>query len=189
MTDADDTTRTWPEFRCRDEVVIPAPVEPVWAAITDLSTYGAWWSLIRVTPLDPDRSILAPGVRFHITGARPGQPAATGWTVEVTGVVPHERVDLTYTDGDLVGTVSWDLAPADGGTSVAYVYHGVRPTHARSAASFERYGTGLHSVAMQVDALAGLGRYVTDAPLDDAWRETVAENMAAGLAALPEPPG
>ena len=185
MTDADDATRTWPEFRCRDEAVIPGPVEPTWAAITDLSTYAVWWTLVRVTPLDPDRSVLGPGVRFHITGARPGQPAATGWNVAVTEVVPHERIDLTYTDGDLVGTVSWELAPADGGTSVAYVYHGVRPTHARSAASFERYGTGLHSVAMQVDALAGLARFVTGQPLDDAWREQVATAMADGLAALP----
>jgi uncharacterized protein YndB with AHSA1/START domain len=187
MTDSDGTARTWPEYRCRDEAVIPGPIEPVWAAITDLSTYAAWWTLVRITPLDPAQTILAPGVRFHIAGARPGQPPTTGWNVAVTGVVPHERIDLTYTDGDLVGTVSWELAPADGGTSVAYVYHGVRPTHERSAASFERYGSGLHSVAMQVDALAGLARSVAGAPLDDAWRATVAEHMAAGLAALAEP--
>ena len=166
------------------------PVEPVWDAITDLSAYAAWWTLIRVTPHDPaGGTVLAPGVRFHIAGARPGQPATGGWNVEVTGMVPNERIDLAYTDGDLVGTVSWEVAAVDGGTSVAYVYHGVRPTHAGSAASFERYGTGLHSVAMAVDALAGLARYVTGQPLDDAWRARVQAAMAEGLAALPESSG
>ena len=185
MSDATTTAATWPEFECRDEAVIPAPIEPVWKVLTDLSTYATWWTLIRVTPLDPEgATVLTPGVRFHIAGVRPGQPATGGWNVEVTGVVPHERIDLAYTDGDLVGTVSWQLAAVAGGTSVAYVYQGVRPTHAGSAASFERYGTGLHSVAMQVDALAGLARYVNGAPLDDQWRAAVAERMAAGVAAL-----
>ena len=48
-----------------------------------------------------------------------------------------------------------ELAPAAGGTDVAYVYRGVRANAATTRASFARYGTRLHSLAMREDALAG----------------------------------
>jgi hypothetical protein len=165
---------------CRDEAVIPAPIDVVGEVLTDLSTYGAWWTLIRCTPHGPTR--LAPGVRYTISGSRAGPPTRS-WVVEVEAVEAG-RIDLRYVEGDLVGPVGWELVPVDGGTLTAYVYRGVRAGSPGSQATFDRYGTRLHSVAMRVDALAGLARYVRGEPLDDAWRTHVADAMAAGVAAL-----
>jgi uncharacterized protein YndB with AHSA1/START domain len=106
------------------------------------------------------------------------------WTVEVLELDPPHRIEFAYVDGDLIGRTAWELEPADGGTLTAYIYRGVHATSASSDATFERYGTRLHSVAMQVDALAGLARYLNGEPLDDAWRAEVHARMDAGVAAL-----
>jgi uncharacterized protein YndB with AHSA1/START domain len=165
--------------------VIPGAPDAVWAALADLAAWAQWWSVIRVEPVDPDAStMLQPGLRFRIVGNRPGGPTR-GWTVEVLAVVPNARIDLLYADGDLRGRTSWELAPAPGGTSVAYVYHGVSPTNAETAASWLRWGTGVHECAMRVDTLPGLARYVGGEPLDDAWREQVQIAMSECVAALP----
>jgi uncharacterized protein YndB with AHSA1/START domain len=101
--------------------VIPAPVDAVWAALVDLAAWALWWVVVRVEPVEPDAGTkLAPGFRFRILGSRPGGPTR-GWTVEVLDVVPTERIDLLYAEGDLYGRTSWELAPVAGGTSVAYV--------------------------------------------------------------------
>jgi uncharacterized protein YndB with AHSA1/START domain len=166
---------------CRDEAVLPAPPARVWEALTDLSTWQQWWNLVTVVPLGP--TALAPGVRFRFEGQRTGRPP-TVWTVEVVELDPPNRIELAYIDGDLIGRTAWELEPAGGGTSTAYVYRGVHATSPSSDATFERYGTRLHSVAMQVDALAGLARFLTGEPLDDAWRAEVHDRMDAGVAAL-----
>jgi uncharacterized protein YndB with AHSA1/START domain len=167
---------------CRDEAVIPAAPEVVSDVLTDLTTYGAWWTLVRCEPLGPTR--LAPGVRFRFSGSRGGGPPTTSWTIEVEALVPGRRIDLRYVEGDLLGPVGWELEPVDGGTRTAYVYRGVRANAPGAQATFDRYGVRLHNVAMRVDALAGLARYVQGEPLDDAWRAEVAERMAAGVTAL-----
>jgi uncharacterized protein YndB with AHSA1/START domain len=166
---------------CRDEAVLPAPPGRVWEALTDLSTWQEWWNLVTIVPLGP--TALAPGVRFRLGGQRAGRPP-TVWTVEVVELDPPARIELAYVEGDLVGRAAWELEPAEGGTRAAYVYRGVHATSPASGETFERYGTRLHSVAMQVDALAGLARYLTNEPLDDAWRAEVRARMDAGVAAL-----
>jgi len=166
---------------CRDEAVVPAPPGRVWDVLTDLTTWQQWWNLVTVVPLGPTR--LAPGVRFRFEGQRPGRPP-TVWTVEVTELDAPNRIELAYVDGDLIGKTAWELEAADGGTRAAYVYRGVHATSEGSAATFERYGTRLHSVAMQVDALAGLARYLRGEPLDEAWVAHVHAAMDAGVAAL-----
>jgi uncharacterized protein YndB with AHSA1/START domain len=166
---------------CRDEAVLPAPPARVWDVLTDLSTWQQWWNLVTVVPLGPTR--LAPGARFRFEGQRPGRPP-TVWTVEVLELDPPSRIELAYVEGDLVGRTAWELEPADGGTRTAYVYRGVHATSPASDATFMRYGTRLHSVAMQVDALAGLARYLLGEPLDEPWREEVHARMDAGVAAL-----
>src|SRR5262245_22461492 len=98
-----------PEYKCRTEAVIPASVEDVWAALADLSEWAQWWVVVRVEPIDPaEATALRPGFRFHITGSRPGGPPR-GWIVEVLDVVPNERIDLLYAEGDLYGRTSWEL--------------------------------------------------------------------------------
>jgi uncharacterized protein YndB with AHSA1/START domain len=167
---------------CRDEAIIPAAPEVVFDVLTDLTTYGRWWTLVRCEPLGPTR--LAPGVRFRFSGSRGGGPPTTAWTIEVEALDPARRIDLRYVQGDLLGPVGWELAPADGGTRTAYVYRGVRANAPGAQATFDRYGVRLHNVAMRVDALAGLARHVRGEPLDDAWRAHVSDEMATGVAAL-----
>jgi uncharacterized protein YndB with AHSA1/START domain len=166
---------------CRDEAVVPAAPERVWEALTDLATWQQWWNLVTIVPLGPTR--LEPGVRFKLGGQRPGRPF-TGWTVEVLELDPPHRIELGYVEGDLIGRTAWELEAAEGGTRAAYIYRGVHATSERSGATFERYGTRLHSVAMQVDALPGLARYLQGEPLDEAWVAEVHARMDAGVAAL-----
>jgi len=167
--------------RCRDEAVIAAAPERMWEILTDLGTWSRWWTLVEVVPLGPTE--LAPGVRFRFQGQRPGRPP-TGWTIEVVELDPPRRIELAYVEGDLIGRTAWELDAVDGGTRAAYVYHGVEARSEGSDATFARYGTRLHSVAMQVDALAGLARLVAGEPLDEAWRAEVRARMDAGVAAL-----
>jgi uncharacterized protein YndB with AHSA1/START domain len=184
MTDTDTAGRD--TYEVRDEAVLPATTEDVWTVLSDLATWRDWWTLIRVEPLDPAApTAVAPGLRFRIEGSRPGATSTRGWNVEVREVVPNERIELEYTDGDLVGFTAWEVAPApDGGTRVAYVYHAVRATNDDAAATFARYGTRLHSAAMAVDALAGLRRAVAGQPLDDTWRAEVQSAVAERVGAL-----
>jgi uncharacterized protein YndB with AHSA1/START domain len=167
---------------CRDEAVIPATPAVVFGVLSDLTTYGSWWTLVRCAPLGPTR--LAPGVRFEFSGSRGGGPPTTAWIIEVEALEPGRRIDLRYVEGDLLGPVGWELEPADGGTRTAYVYRGVRANAPGAQATFDRFGLRLHNLAMHVDALAGLTRYVRGEPLDDAWRAEVAARMADGVAQL-----
>ena len=100
-------------------------------------------------------------------------------------VVANERIDLLYAEGDLFGRTSWELEPVAGGTSVAYVYHGVRPVNEEMAAAWRRWGSGSHECNMQIATLPGLARYVGGEPLDDAWRTEVEAAVARCIAALP----
>ena len=184
MTAAADASGS-PGYRCRTEAVIPAPVDAVWAALADLSQWARWWVVVRVETLDPSgATVLRPGLRFRILGSRPGGPTR-GWTVEVLDVVANERIDLLYAEGDLFGRTSWELEPVAGGTSVAYVYHGVRPVNEEMAAAWRRWGSGSHECNMQIATLPGLARYVGGEPLDDAWRTEVEAAVARCIAALP----
>lgn len=153
--------------------------------LRDLGGYARWWTLVEVTPL-AGGALIAPGGRFRFTGRRPGGEVV-GWTAEVLEVDEPRRIELAYVAGDLAGRTAWELEEEAGATRVAYVYHGVVPLGAASRASFARYGTRLHSMAMREDALAGLARLLggPGAELDDAvWRASVRERVARGVRAL-----
>jgi uncharacterized protein YndB with AHSA1/START domain len=173
------------EFSCRDAIVLAAPAAACFAPLVDLTTYARWWTLVRAEALAGGPT-LAPGVRFRLTGARPSGPPVA-WVVEVLEVAPPRRIELAYAAGDLLGRTAWELAPAMGGTEVAYVYRGVRANAATTRASFARYGIRLHNLAMREDALAGLRRVVVGVDAeqaDDAWRAGVAARVAAGVRTL-----
>ena len=172
-------------YRCRTEIVVPASVDDVWAALVDLAEWTRWWVVVHVEPVDPDAgTVLQPGYRFRIVGNRPGGPPRS-WVVEVLDVRPKERIDLLYAEGDMYGPTSWEVNPVAGGTEVAYVYHGVRPLDPEMAASWQRWGSGSHECNMRLATLPGLARYVTGEPLDDSWREEVKAAVGACIAALP----
>jgi uncharacterized protein YndB with AHSA1/START domain len=172
-------------YQCRTEAVIPAPVAAVWAALADLAEWARWWVVVRVEPLDPGAgTVLRPGLRFRILASRPGGPTRQ-WGVEVLDVVPKERIDLLYADGDLYGRTSWELTRVPAGTSVAYVYHGVWPVNEELAAAWRRWGSGTHECNMRMATLPGLARYLGGEPLDDLWRGQVEAAVAECIAALP----
>jgi hypothetical protein len=172
-------------YRCRDDVIVPAASEACFAVLRDLGTYARWWTLVRVESL-AGGARLSPGVRFRFGGTRL-DGSTTAWVARVTAVHAPLRIELEYDEGELLGTTGWELAHAPGGTRVAYVYYDVRPNAPDAEASFVRYGTRLHSLAMREDALAGLVRLLGGAgsDVDDAaWRARVRERMASGIAAL-----
>lgn len=171
-----------PEQTCRDEAVIPAPIDEVFAVLSDLSTYPHWWTLIQVVPLSDETRVL-PGTPFRIEGSRPGGPTR-GWDCEVLEVDAPNRIEIAYVRGDLLGRSAWELERVEGGTKIAYVYRGVRANEEGSAETFRRYGTRLHSVAMQADALSGIARYIKGEPLGAEWRADVQARMTAGVQAL-----
>ena len=141
MSAAADDGHEPPAYHCRTEVVVPASVDDVWAALVDLAEWTRWWVVVRVEPVDPDTgTVLRPGLRFRIVGSRPGGPPRS-WIVEVLDVIPKERIDLLYAEGDMYGRTSWELAEVPGGTEVAYLYHGVRPLEPEMAASRRRWGS------------------------------------------------
>jgi uncharacterized protein YndB with AHSA1/START domain len=169
------------EHRCRDERVVPAPIDRCFALLADLATWARWWTLVTVTPNGPDTR-LVPGMRFRFTGGD------VSWPVRVLEVIPSSRIELAYAGEEYLGATAWELDAAGiDATRVAYVYRGVRPASAHAEAHFARWGTRLHSVAMQEDALAGLVRLAggPGSALDDgAWRRDVRRRVAAGIAAL-----
>jgi uncharacterized protein YndB with AHSA1/START domain len=60
-------------YEVTDEAVIEAPVDAVWAVLSDLATWREWWTLIRVIPLDADApTVVHPGQRFRIEGRTAG---------------------------------------------------------------------------------------------------------------------
>jgi uncharacterized protein YndB with AHSA1/START domain len=173
------------EHRCRDERRIAAPRARCFEALLDLSGYGRWWTLVTVMP-EGDASRLRSGLRLRFAGARPGGDRVE-WSCEVVEVDAPARIELAYTGGEYLGRTAWELADVGDATVVAYVYRGVIPSSPHAQAHFARWGTRLHSVAMQEDALAGLDRLLggPGAELDDeTWRRGVQRRVAAGIRAL-----
>ena len=172
---------TGPEMRCRDEVFVAATPEQVYDVLTDLRTYGRWWTLMQAIPVSGPE--LHEGSRWVFEGSRPGGRASR-WTVEVTGMDRPHSIELSYVEGDLLGSAAWEVRPVGAGSVVAYVYRGVRAAHPASAETFRRYGTSLHSVAMQADALAGLARYLAGDEMDEAWHRGVRARVDKAIGEL-----
>ena len=172
------------DYRCRDEPLVPASPSRCFDALADLGTYARWWTLVAVKSDGPTR--LAPGVRPRFAGARPGGERVE-WPAEVLEAEPPARIELAYTGGEYEGRTGWEVVADGDGARVAYVYRGVRPVSDSARGHFARWGTRLHGVAMQEDALAGLARFFggPGAELDDAaWAADVRRRVAAGIRAL-----
>jgi uncharacterized protein YndB with AHSA1/START domain len=168
----------WTPQYCRDARAIAADAGRIFEALLDLRSWRSWWFAMKAVPYDGSRR-LAPGSHFRFDGG------VSAWDVEVQAVESPRSLRMDYVAGDLLGPVEWRLEPLpDGGTEIAYIYHGVRANAPRAAQTFGRYGTSFHALVMQADALAGLDRFVRGEPLDESWRTQVQARIAEIRATL-----
>ena len=145
-------------FHADDGVVGASPAR-CYELVLAARRYGEWWPQARCAVLGSEGTLRI-GSRLRLSG-----DAATS-VVEVVGLAPPRRIDLRYTEGDLIGPARWEFLPDAAGTRIRFAYRGVRPNGTAMADGFAS-GRALreHSQAMR-DAFAGLCR-VLEAPATD----------------------
>ena len=171
-----EDAKDWSPQYCGDEAFIPAPPGTVFDALLDIGRWNDWWETMRFEPAQDGPSRVGDRIVFDGVVSR--------WTVEVTAINRPRSIRYRYADGALVGDTEWRVTPAPGGCRAAYVYHGVRACADRAASTFGRFGTALHTMVMQADALDGLRRLMVGEPLDEHWRRSVRDRVADGRARL-----
>lgn len=171
-----DGPRDWSLQYCNDAVFVPAPADRVFDILLDIGRWNDWWETMRFETERPGP--LSVGDRALFDGN------VSKWTVEVEAIDRPTSIRYRYLEGSLAGETEWRVTPAPGGCTAAYIYHGVRACQDRAANTFGRFGTALHTMVMQADALDGLVRLMTGRPLDAAWRQSVRDAVAAGRARL-----
>ena len=171
-----EDARDWSLQSCEDAIFVPARADAVFDVIRDARGCNDWWTVMRFegAPEGPVRS----GDKIVFDGG------VSRWSVEVGEIDAPHRIALRYVEGALVGEAEWRVTPEPGGCRAAYVYLGVRACEDRAAQTFGRFGTRLHTMVMQADALPGLVRRVTGEPTGEAWRRSVRDAVAAGREAL-----
>lgn len=171
-----DDCHDWSLQYCDDAAFIAAPAEAVFDVLLDIAGWNRWWETMRFESARSGPSQV--GDRAIFDGV------VSTWTAEVVAIDRPWSIRYRYVEGALVGDTEWRLTPVTGGCRAAYVYHGVRACTDRAATTFGRFGTALHTMVMQADALDGLRRLLTGARLDAAWRQAVRDKVAAGRAQL-----
>jgi len=172
----DEPAKDWSSQFCEDAIFVPVSPDAVFDALLDVGRWNDWWVMMRFLP-DGDGP-LESGKRIEFDGG------INRWTVVVGAIGRPRRIGLRYAAGDLLGDAEWRIAPEKGGCRVSYVYLGVRAAAERAAATVGRFGTRLHTMVMQADALPGLVRLMTGRALDETWRQSVRDSVQAGREAL-----
>jgi len=99
---------------------LQAPIEPVWAAISQLEQLPAWYPAVQevqtLTPGDPDA--VGSRVRYLIKGRLPMRLA---FEATIARVDPPRELEL-QAEGDLAGTGRWLLDHQGGVTTVRYLW-------------------------------------------------------------------
>jgi uncharacterized protein YndB with AHSA1/START domain len=99
---------------------LQAPIEPVWAAISQLEQLPAWYPAIQevqtLTPGDPDG--VGSRVRYLIKGRLPMRLA---FEATIARVDPPRELEL-QAEGDLAGTGRWELQQQGEVTEVRYLW-------------------------------------------------------------------
>jgi hypothetical protein len=127
MTDSDTIDRAEPMAQQRhandyyflDKWFIPAPIDKVWAYISNSKSYPQWWGMAweNVTPLnDVPPGGVGAKVSIIAKGVLPYKVKLTIETVRVEK--PHTLGVIA--SGDLNGSGLWQLKEVDGGTAVSY---------------------------------------------------------------------
>ena len=99
---------------------LQAPIERVWAAISQLEQLPAWYPAVQevqtLTPGDPDA--VGSRVRYLIKGRLPMRLA---FEATIARVDPPRELEL-QAEGDLAGTGRWELQQQGGVTTVRYLW-------------------------------------------------------------------
>jgi uncharacterized protein YndB with AHSA1/START domain len=99
---------------------LQAPIERVWAAISQLEQLPAWYPAVQevqtLTPGDPDA--VGSRVRYLIKGRLPMRLA---FEATITRVDPPRELEL-QAEGDLAGTGRWELQHQGEVTTVRYLW-------------------------------------------------------------------
>jgi uncharacterized protein YndB with AHSA1/START domain len=126
---------------------IPAPVEQVWATVSDPETYPDWLvGAQRMRSVDSD--FPAPGSEFHHS-VGPSEAATVDDKSEATGADPPHRLDLRVHVGPLTAEVELLVLPTPTGSEVRFLERpagmakvltpAIRPIlHARNVESLRR---------------------------------------------------
>ena len=166
----------WSLQYCSDGVFVPASSERVFDSLLDIAGWNRWWETMRF-----DRPGAGP---LQIADRVVFEGGASRWIAEVTEIERPHRIAFRYAEGSLLGDTEWRVTPQPGGCRAEYVYLGVKANDEGAAATFGRFGTELHTMVMQADALAGLVRLVAGEPLDAAWHDEVRAALKEGRASL-----
>lgn len=105
-----------PRYDFQDEWWVEAPIEQVWALISEPEGFPAWWPIYRRAEwLTAERGV---GGRFRLN-FRVALPYDLTIENEITSAEEPRLVEGRVT-GDLVGTWRWTLRPERGGTHVTF---------------------------------------------------------------------
>ncbi|AOJ71217.1 MULTISPECIES: SRPBCC family protein [Burkholderia] len=126
----------------RLERFVARPPAQVWAALTEPAALARWWAAGDVSP--------AHGHRFTLDmGPWGKQPC------EVTTVEPERRFAILFAQGTLDTTITWRLAPEDGGTRVFFEHAGFDLDAPQARIAYEGMARGWPSVLARIEQAIG----------------------------------
>ncbi len=108
------------EYRFLTRWQFDAPIDRVWAVITDVERYPDWWPGVRKAVVPGSDKSLRVGQVAELA-VRGSLPYTLHFRTEVVEVAPPERLVLR-SSGELTGRGEWSLAATERGTDVTYLW-------------------------------------------------------------------
>jgi uncharacterized protein YndB with AHSA1/START domain len=108
------------EYRFLTRWQFDAPIDRVWAVITDVERYPEWWPGVRKAVVPGADKSLRVGQVAELA-VRGSLPYTLHFRTEVVEVSPPQRLVLRST-GELTGRGEWTLSAGERGTDVTYLW-------------------------------------------------------------------
>ncbi len=112
-----------PYYQSRDEIVINAPLERAYRALTDWEERSRWRKGMRIHWHGSPRAFVGQEINFDIAETIP--PARFGY--RITGLEPNQRIFMEYQGCSLEGRAAIEVTPLEKGCRVAFYWMKVRP--------------------------------------------------------------
>jgi uncharacterized protein YndB with AHSA1/START domain len=108
------------EYRFLTRWQFDAPIDRVWAVITDVGQYPLWWPGVqKATILGPDKSLRV-GQTAELA-VRGSLPYTLHFRTEVVDFAAPHRL-IVRSSGELTGRGEWSLSSSESGTEVTYLW-------------------------------------------------------------------